>query len=145
MVQVHSSFDGRLVGEVPDQSASEVASVVAALREAQTGWELAGVDARVRWMRAYRDWLLDNTDRLNKILQSETGKPWAEANLELPSIIDQLNFYGPAGQRLGLRTLRGRLLPRRPACRVGGPAARVNINDVFTNLFTAPLPMSGWK
>jgi betaine-aldehyde dehydrogenase len=93
MIEVRSPFDGQVVGSVPDQSTDEVALVVSALRAAQVEWESSGVDARVRWLRLYRDWLLDNTDRLNKILQFETGKPWAEANLEIPSIVDLTNYY----------------------------------------------------
>jgi acyl-CoA reductase-like NAD-dependent aldehyde dehydrogenase len=80
-------------GTVPDQSADHVAQVVSGLRAAQVAWEHSGVEARVRWLRAYRDWLLDNTDRLNRILQSETGKPWAEAGFELPSVINVMNYY----------------------------------------------------
>ena len=99
-VEVHSPFDGQLVGSVPDQSAAEVSAVVSSLREAQVAWELAGVDARVRWLRAYRDWLLDNADRLNRILQSETGKPWAEANLEVPGIVDLINYYADRASAL---------------------------------------------
>jgi len=129
MVEVRSPFDGQLVGAVPDQSPAEVAAVVSDLRAAQVEWEQGGVDARVRWMSAYRDWLLDNTDRLNKILQSETGKPWAEANLEIPGIIDLINYYADRAPALladrrprshGLLTATKRqLLVHRPYAVVG--------------------------
>lgn len=92
-VEVTSPVDGSVVGQVPDQPAAEVAEVVAGLRAAQPDWEALGVAGRSRWVAAYRDWLLDHADELNRILQSETGKPWAEANLELPAIVDQLNYY----------------------------------------------------
>ncbi len=92
-VVVTSPVDGVVVGSVPDQSAAEVTDVVAGLRSAQPEWEALAVAGRGRWVAAYRDWLLDHADELNRILQSETGKPWTEANLELPAIIDQLNYY----------------------------------------------------
>ncbi|WP_182376210.1 aldehyde dehydrogenase family protein [Nocardioides sp. WS12] len=128
-VEVTSPVDGRLVGTVPDQPSTQVADVVAGLRGAQPAWEALDVAGRTRWLVSYRAWLLDHGDELNRILQSETGKPWAEASLELPAIIDQLNYYLAIAPGLlkderprphGLLTATKRqLLVRRPHAVVG--------------------------
>jgi acyl-CoA reductase-like NAD-dependent aldehyde dehydrogenase len=93
MIAVHSPADGRVVGKVADQSPEEVAATVADLRDAQPAWADLAVRDRVRWVRRYRDWLLDNDDRLARLMQEETGKPWAEANLDLPYAVDLINYY----------------------------------------------------
>ncbi len=90
---VHCPADGRVVGEVPDAGAEQVVEVVTALRGAQPAWEGIGPEARAAWLRKLRDWLLDHEALLVDVLQSETGKPRAEAAVELPMVCDIINFY----------------------------------------------------
>jgi betaine-aldehyde dehydrogenase len=90
---VHCPADGRVVGWAHDQDPAHVADAVRRLRANQPGWETLGPDQRAAWICRLRDWLLDNQERLTELLQSETGKPWAEAALELPGAIDVLNYY----------------------------------------------------
>ncbi|BAX97285.1 aldehyde dehydrogenase [Mycobacteroides stephanolepidis] len=92
-IEVRSPVDGRVVGAVPNYSADEVDAVVGGLRATQTGWGGLSVSERVGWLSKYRDWLLDHEFDLAKLLQSETGKPWAESNLEIPYIVDAINYY----------------------------------------------------
>ncbi|ANB00571.1 succinate-semialdehyde dehydrogenase[NADP+] 2 [Mycolicibacterium phlei] len=84
---------GRVVGQVADMAAADVQAAVASLREAAGGWAALPVQERVRWLRRFRDWLLDNERELAIILQEETGKPWAEANIEIPYIVEAINYY----------------------------------------------------
>jgi len=93
LISVHCPADGRLVGQVPETSAEEVADAVTRLRGAQPGWECIGPNGRAAWLRKLRDWLLDHEARLADVLQSETGKPRAEAAVELPMVCDIINFY----------------------------------------------------
>jgi acyl-CoA reductase-like NAD-dependent aldehyde dehydrogenase len=92
-VIVHCPGDGRVVGHVPDQTAADVARTVRVLRSNQGDWEALGVKERVRWLGRFRDWLLDNDKRIARILQEETGKPWAEATLEVPVSVQLINYY----------------------------------------------------
>ncbi|SNR37234.1 betaine-aldehyde dehydrogenase [Haloechinothrix alba] len=92
-IDVHSPANGSVVGRVPERSAEDVGTVAGELRERQHSWEALGVAGRVAWLERYRDWLLDNEDRLARVLQSETGKPWAEATIELPYVADLINYY----------------------------------------------------
>jgi acyl-CoA reductase-like NAD-dependent aldehyde dehydrogenase len=90
---IHNPADGSVVGWARDQTPDEVSDTVTRLRASQPEWETLGAKGRSRWAGRLRDWLLDNDERLTGLLQSETGKPWAEAALELPTAIDALNYY----------------------------------------------------
>ncbi|MPY99466.1 MAG: aldehyde dehydrogenase family protein [Actinophytocola sp.] len=98
-MEVRSPADGSVVGVVNDQRADEVTETVERLREHQTSWEDGGFAERARWLRRYRDWLLDNEDAIARALQSETGKPWAEATMEVPYAADVINYYTKHGER----------------------------------------------
>jgi betaine-aldehyde dehydrogenase len=93
-IVVHSPIDHRVVGVVDELSGEAVASAVGQLRTAQQEWRLIGIGERVRWLEHYRDWLLDHVDDLAGILRDETGKPSAEARLEVYGAIDMINYYG---------------------------------------------------
>ncbi|MGY4710853.1 aldehyde dehydrogenase family protein [Mycolicibacterium sp. CBM1] len=71
-----------------------VATTVTALRAAQPGWAALAPSARARWLRRYRDWLLDNQARLEVELAHETAKPPAEAGLEIPYVVEAINYHG---------------------------------------------------
>jgi betaine-aldehyde dehydrogenase len=90
---VRSPVDESVVASVHDQGAEEVRAAVARLRRNQPAWEALGPTGRGQWVGRLRDWLLDNDERLAKLLQRETGKPWQEAGLEVPGAIDLLEYY----------------------------------------------------
>ncbi|WP_028850111.1 aldehyde dehydrogenase family protein [Thermocrispum municipale] len=99
MFTVRSPADGTPLAEVPEQGPHDVAATAQELREAQTEWEAIGFPGRARWLRRYRDWLLDNETALGKTLQSETGKPWFEATIEVPYVVEVINYYTKNGAR----------------------------------------------
>ncbi|OBJ37249.1 aldehyde dehydrogenase [Mycolicibacterium mucogenicum] len=105
-ITVCSPADGRVIDSVPVMDAEAVAAVIGELRVAQVGWADLSPRARAAHLLKYRDWLLDNEFRLAEMLQRETGKPWAEANLEIPYVVDAINFYA--------RTAPGLLADRTP-------------------------------
>ncbi|MGB8406773.1 MAG: aldehyde dehydrogenase family protein [Mycobacterium sp.] len=97
---VCSPADGRVVASVCNMDAAAVAAVVEELRDAQRNWSTLSVQARARHLSNFRDWLLDHEFRLAELLQQETGKPWAEANLEIPYVVDAINYYARTAPRL---------------------------------------------
>ena len=96
-IQIHCPADGRLVGTVPDQARAEVAAAAARLREAQPAWEALGPDRRGAHLRDWRDWLLDNERRLGELVQSETGKSWADASMETALGVDIITYLTKHG------------------------------------------------
>jgi acyl-CoA reductase-like NAD-dependent aldehyde dehydrogenase len=92
-IEVRSPVDGRLVAEVTDSSRAEVAAAVDDLRAHQPAWEGLGPRGRAQWLRKLRDWLLDEADHLADVLQAESGKPRAEAQLEAPWMAELINYF----------------------------------------------------
>jgi acyl-CoA reductase-like NAD-dependent aldehyde dehydrogenase len=93
VIAVHNPADGRVVGSVPDESSASVAATARALREAQPEWDALGPKGRARWLFELQAWLLDNSSRIADVLQSETGKPRADAEFEVPAWVDLINYF----------------------------------------------------
>lgn len=91
--EVRSPADGTLLGSTPDQTREETEQIVDGVRRHQREWEALPLARRAAWLKSYRDWLLDNEARLAMLLQSETGKPWAEATLDLSYVVQVINYY----------------------------------------------------
>ena len=92
--EVRRPTDGTLIREVPIDSAERVAEVVARVRANQAEWEALGFEGRYRWLAKWRDWIFANADRLADVMQAETGKVRADAEIEAPFITDAINFWG---------------------------------------------------
>ena len=96
---MRSPVDDRLLASVDNTDAATVARTVADLRAAQPEWEVIGVGERVRWLRRYRDWLLDHAGDLARLLQAETGKAWPEALAEPAYPVHVINYYAKHAAR----------------------------------------------
>jgi acyl-CoA reductase-like NAD-dependent aldehyde dehydrogenase len=92
-IEVRRPVDGSTIRTLPMDSPQRVAEVVARVREPQAEWEAMGVLGRRRWLERLRDWMLDNEARLADLMQEETGKVRAEAELETPFICGTINYY----------------------------------------------------
>ena len=98
-IEVRRPTDGSLITRVPIDPPERVHEVVARVREAQREWEAIGFAGRRRWLGKLRDWLFDNESRVADVMQAETGKVRADAELEGPFIGDVINFYGQNAER----------------------------------------------
>ena len=118
-IEVRKPADGSLLSTVDVDSPERVREVVARVRAAQPEWEALGIEGRYHWLGKLRDWLIDNHDRVADLMQAETGKVRADAELEAPFIAGVINFYGENAERfLADET------PRLPAPDAGQEAAR---------------------
>ncbi|WP_024794542.1 aldehyde dehydrogenase family protein [Tomitella biformata] len=93
IIEVRNPADGLVVGTVPIHTADEVAATVRELRLYQTEWEAIGAKARGEWLLKFQDWMLDNSERIADVLQSETSKPRFDAELETPMVADIVGYY----------------------------------------------------
>jgi len=96
---VHRPSDGSVIEAVAFDTPATVAAAFERARAAQPAWEAIGFDGRRRWLEALRDWILDNQDRLDSIMQAESGKVRADAALEAFYCIDAINFWVEEGPR----------------------------------------------
>ncbi|WP_051499553.1 aldehyde dehydrogenase family protein [Nocardia sp. BMG51109] len=92
-MEVHNPATGEEVGRVTVDSADEVAAKVDRLRQHQPEWEAIGPAGRKRWLLKLQDWLIDNTDHLADVLQSETGKPRMDALIDPGFAVDLIGYY----------------------------------------------------
>ncbi len=98
-LEVHRPIDGSLIETVAIDPPDAVAATFARARAAQPAWEAIGFDGRRRWMESLRDWILDNQDRLDSLMQEETGKVRADAALEAFYCLDAINFWVDQGPK----------------------------------------------
>ncbi len=94
---VHRPVDGSVIRSLPVDTPEQVAEAAARARAAQPAWEALGFDGRRRWMDALRDWILENQERLDSIMQEETGKVRADAALEAFYCLEAINFWVDQG------------------------------------------------
>ena len=92
-IEVRNPADGTVVGHVPNDSPDIVAAKVRALRQAQPAWESLGPKGRKRWLLKLQEWVLDNSERINDVLQSETGKSRVDASFEPIVTADLINYW----------------------------------------------------
>ncbi|MGW4772546.1 aldehyde dehydrogenase family protein [Nocardia sp. NPDC004278] len=92
-IEVLSPVDGTVLATVPNERPEAVAAIVRELREQQREWEAIGPAARAGWLRKLREWLLAERDRIADVLQSESGKPRAEAEIELPFVAEAISYF----------------------------------------------------
>ncbi len=82
-----------------DMPPATVGTVAAAARAAQPAWEAIGPRERSAWLRRYAEWLEEHEEELATLLQSETGKPWAEATFEVPFALDLIGYCARTAPR----------------------------------------------
>ena len=92
-LEVRSPVDGTVIGSVPNSSDQAVATAVAEVRAEQPAWEELGPQARSRVLLEYRDWVLDNLERLLDVMQLESGKVRQDAAFEPASAVDVISYY----------------------------------------------------
>lgn len=92
-LEIRNPATGALAGTVPIHSADTVAAKVRELRAAQPAWEALGPDGRKHWLLKLQDWLVDNTDHLADVLQSETGKARVDSLIDPAFSVDLTGYY----------------------------------------------------
>ncbi|WP_107653824.1 aldehyde dehydrogenase family protein [Nocardia suismassiliense] len=93
VIEVRNPGTGAVVGTVPEMSADDVAAKVRELRLFQPEWEAIGPNGRKEWLLKLQDWLIDNTDTIADVVQSETGKPRVDSLIDPAFATDLLGYY----------------------------------------------------
>jgi acyl-CoA reductase-like NAD-dependent aldehyde dehydrogenase len=98
-IEVRRPFDGFPLEEITVDPPDRVADTVARVRAAQAGWEEIGFEGRGHWLEQLRDWILDNQERIDDLMQAESGKVRADAALEAFYLLGAINFWSERGPR----------------------------------------------
>jgi acyl-CoA reductase-like NAD-dependent aldehyde dehydrogenase len=98
--EVRRPVDGSVIETLPIASADDVADAVASARAGQKEWDAIGFAGRKHWLERMRDWILVNQDRLDAIMQEESGKVRADAALEAFYCLDAINLWNEQGPKM---------------------------------------------
>lgn len=92
-LDVTSPRDGSTITTVSTSSKRSTLETTERLRRSQPIWAAATVAERVTWVRRLRDQLLLDVERVVATLSAETGKPEAEARVEVVFAIEAMRYY----------------------------------------------------
>ena len=99
-IPVDNPATGEILYEVENMGPARVEELVASARAAQPGWEALGFERRGEVMYGLRSWLIENRERVVRMLIAEGGKTREDALLaELWYICDSLGFWAKNGPR----------------------------------------------
>ena len=98
-IEILNPADGKVVGEVPIETAEAVAAKVRELRLFQPEWEAIGPKGRKGWLLKFQDWMIDNSEHIIDVLQAETGKSRVDASIEPTACADLLNYWAGAAEK----------------------------------------------
>jgi succinate-semialdehyde dehydrogenase / glutarate-semialdehyde dehydrogenase len=91
---------GRTIATVPRMGAAETARALKAAEDALPGWRGLLAKDRARILRRWADLMLENEDRLARLLTGEQGKPLGEARVEIAYAASFLEWFGEEGKRV---------------------------------------------
>lgn len=128
-IEVVSPRDGSRVGEVAVRGPAAVAADADRLRAAQAAWGSAPPAERAAWVRRLRDRVLVDVEAFVDTLCAETGKPEAEARIEVVFATEAMRHLAAHAPRY--------LAPRR----VRSTATRLGVERVTVT--PSPYPLVG--
>ncbi len=105
VIRVLRPTDGSLVGELAVTPVGDLPRRVDRARRVQAGWASLGVKDRIRRLEGLLEAVGARAREIEETVSAETGKPRAEALVEVVAILDLLRFY--------LKEAHAVLLPRR--------------------------------
>ena len=90
---------GKVFYELPQHNAEQVATAVAAAREAQKAWGQTKPKDRAAFLYRLHDLILEEQDKLMDIVQLETGKARAHAFEEVAGGLGSARYYAKVGPK----------------------------------------------
>jgi len=91
---------GEVVATVPDAGAEDARAAIEAAHAAFAEWSSLPAHVRARYMRKVYDGIMQNVDRLARVLTEENGKPLPEAKAEVINGAEYLNWYAEETRRV---------------------------------------------
>jgi succinate-semialdehyde dehydrogenase/glutarate-semialdehyde dehydrogenase len=98
--EVIAPFTGERLHALPLSSAKDVAEASGSARVAQAAWRAAGFAHRRAVLLKAHDLLLERTDELLDILQTETGKTRGQAFEEVFQAVNTTRYYAVSARRV---------------------------------------------
>ncbi len=99
MLNVVNPANGRVIAELPQDSAESVAAKYRAARAEQPAWAATPLATRIAALRRFREEVVRDSERLAAILTSEVGKPIKQSRNELNGLLGRIDFFLAAAER----------------------------------------------
>ncbi len=80
-IAVENPATGEIIAHVPVLGTEEVAAMAARGRAVQPAWNALGFEGRGRVLKRMQKWMTDNAERVIRVVMSETGKAYEDAQL----------------------------------------------------------------
>ncbi len=93
MLNIVNPANGRVIAELPKDTAESVAAKYRAARAAQPKWAATPLATRLAAIRRFREEVVRETERLAGILTSEVGKPIRQSRNELAGLLGRIDFF----------------------------------------------------
>lgn len=100
VIEVTSSFDGSVVGNVPKLDKSDIDEVLVAAKTAQKEWAKLTAVKRASYVIELANIMEEHGDELAELLVSEHGKPLQEAKGEVAGSIGFLRYAAESARRI---------------------------------------------
>jgi succinate-semialdehyde dehydrogenase/glutarate-semialdehyde dehydrogenase len=133
--------NGTPLGEVPEQSASEVRAVVASVRAAQREWAKLPIEARCERVLRYAEVLMERAEEVIDLLVKEGGKTRLEAlGMEVVVVADLVRYFAKhAPEMLAPEPIKLHLLKHRASYLHFVPRGVIGIIAPWNFPFSIPL------
>jgi acyl-CoA reductase-like NAD-dependent aldehyde dehydrogenase len=116
------------VGEIPIQTAADVAEAVRRCKVAQVAWGALSLQRRLHVLRRYQTVLVENRDRIVETIWKETSKPRTEALVEIFTVLEMIRHYrGTAAKLLAPRRVSSGLVMHKKAYKRFEPLGVVGV------------------
>lgn len=105
---VESPATEEVVGRIPSAGPDDAAAALESAARGFAVWRETPAWDRARIMRTAADLIRSRTEVIARIMSTETGKPLAEARVELGASADQFEWYAEEAKRIYGHTIPGR-------------------------------------
>jgi acyl-CoA reductase-like NAD-dependent aldehyde dehydrogenase len=127
------------VGEIPIQSAADVAEAVRRCKVAQVAWGALSLQRRLHVLRRYQTVLVENRDRIVETIWKETSKPRTEALVEIFTVLEMIRHYRcTAAKLLAPRRVSSGLVMHKKAYKRFEPLGVVGVISPWNYPFLLP-------
>lgn len=92
-VSCYNPATGKIIAEIPATTPEQIEEAVAASRNAFQGWRRLSIEERCNYLLQAREHMLDHREELLDLLIAETGKAIIDAQAELLTVFDTIEYY----------------------------------------------------
>ncbi len=91
--------DQSVIGELEFSTSDQIKNVVSEARKVYGSWKLVSIEERCTYVSKLKDKLIENREKLARLITLEMGKPLAQSLSEIDSELEFINYYANNGPK----------------------------------------------